>query len=501
MHSMSEATQEIEYDDAPQLPTTRTFFGHPWGLANLFGVEMWERFSFYGMQGIVLFYMYYAVTDGGLGIDKTLAASIVGAYGGSVYVACIIAAFISDKILGPERTLFFAAFIVMVGHIALAFIPGVAGLAVGFILIAIGSGGVKTCSQVLLGMLYSRRDPRRDGGFSIYYMGINIGAIGGPLITTYLWHTWGFHAGFGIAAVGMFFGLAQYVYSRKSSFGTIGSQVPNPLPGNQRLAVGLGFLMVVAVFVALVATGIIKVDWLSNIVTGVAFVAAVVLWCQMYFSSLVSPKEKSRLLGFIPLFISGVLFFAIFDQQYTVLAIYSDFRLDREVFGATVPPSLIQAINPIFIVLLAGVFSAMWSRLGERQWSTPVKFGVANIIIGISLFFFIPFAGGAANSTPLVAIVWILFMFTIAELLLSPVGNSVTTKVSPVAFPSRMMAIWQMAVAMGVALAGSLANYYNPEDAGVERSFFLNLGIVSIVLGVALLALARWVVRKFIDVR
>lgn len=499
---MSEVTKsELYEDNLPPEVSKKKFFGHPWGLANLFGVEMWERFSFYGMQGIVLLYMYYSMQDGGLGIEKAQAASIVGAYGGSVYVACVVAAFVADRVLGPERTLFYAAIIVMIGHIGLAVIPGVAGLAVGFVLIAIGSGGVKTCSQVVLGMLYSRQDPRRDGGFSIYYMGINIGAIFGPLLTTFMWKWGGFHWGFGIAAVGMFLGLTQYVLMRKQSLGPIGATVPNPLPPRQLILVCIGFVAVVATFSMLVVAGIIKVDWLSNIVTGIAFVSAVTLWSQMYFSNLVSQKERSRLIGFVPLFISGVLFFAIFDQQYTVLTIYADVRLDRVIFGWELPPSLVQSINPIFIVLLAGVFSAMWSKLGERQWSTAVKFGVANIIIGISLFFFIPFSGAGPNSTPLIAIVWILFMFTIAELLLSPVGNSVTTKVSPEAFPSRMMAVWQMAVAMGVALAGSLTSFYHPDDASAETNFFLILGVASVILGAFLLLISRWVLRKFIDIR
>ncbi|MDD7582724.1 peptide MFS transporter [Corynebacterium sp. 32222D000AT] len=479
----------------------RQFFGHPWGLANLFGVEMWERFSFYGMQALVLLYMYYSVADGGLEIPKAAATSIVGAYGGLVYMACLLASLVADRVLGAERTLYYSAIMVMLGHLALAFIPAVTGLAIGLVLIAVGSGGVKTTAQVVLGALYSRDDPRRDGGFSIFYMGVNIGALFGPLITTLLWGWQGFHWGFGIAAVGMFFGLVQYTLMRGSTIKEAGHEVPNPVSRQQLLAALSVLAVIVVVCVWLIASGVVKLEWLSNIVTVVAFLAAVTLWLQMYRSRLTTPQERGRLLGFIPMFVSGVLFFGIFQQQFTVLTIYSDMRLDRHIFGIEIPPSMVQLINPIFIVIFSSIFAFIWTKLGDRQWSTPTKFGIANVIIGVSLFFFLPFSGGGPNSTPMFAIIWILFLFTMGELLLSPVGNSLATKVAPEAFPSRMMAVWMMAVAMGTSLAGTLAGFYNPDDAGAENTFFITLGIVSIALGVVLLALAKWVVSKFATFR
>ena len=421
------------------------------GLANLFGVEMWERFSFYGMQALVLLYMHYSVSEGGLEIPKAAATSIVGAYGGLVYMACLLASLVADRVLGAERTLYYSAIMVMLGHLALAFIPAVTGLAIGLVLIAVGSGGVKTTAQVVLGALYSRDDPRRDGGSSIFYMGVNIGALFGPLITTLLWGWQGFHWGFGIAAVGMFFGLVQYTLMRGSTIKEAGHEVPNPV-SRQQLMMALAVLAVIVV---------------------------VCVW----------------------LIASGVLFFGIFQQQFTVLTIYSDMRLDRHIFGIEIPPSMVQLINPIFIVIFSSVFALIWTKLGDHQWSTPTKFGIANVIIGVSLFFFLPFSGGGPNSTPMFAIIWILFLFTMGELMLSPVGNSLAAKVAPEAFPSRMMAVWMMAVAMGTSLAGTLAGFYNPDDDGAENTFFITLGIVSIALGVSLLALAKWVVSKFATFR
>ncbi|MBV7294010.1 peptide MFS transporter [Corynebacterium sp. P5875] len=479
----------------------KTFFGQPWGLANLFGVEMWERFSFYGMQAILVYYMYFSVGEGGLGMDKAQATSIIGAYGGLVYMAALAAALVADRFLGSERTLFWSAVLVMLGHISLAVLPGVIGLAIGLIAIALGSGGVKTNASVVLGQLYSRTDTRRDAGFSIFYLGVNIGALAGPILTGWLRVTNGFHWGFGLAAVGMAVGLTQYMLMRGMTIGAAGHDVPNPLPSRKYPLWFGGAVVLVGACVLLVSTGTVKVQWLSNIVTVVALIAAVVLWCQMYFSPLTTATEKSRLIGFIPIFISGSLFFGIFQQQFTVIAIFSETRLNRTIFGVELAPETVQSINPAFIILFSVVFATVWTKLGDRQWSSPVKFGVANVIIGLSLFFFLPFAGGGPNSTPLYAIIWILFLFTMAELLLSPIGNSLATKLAPEAYPSRMFAVWMMSLATGTALAGSLAGYYHPEDASSERTFFIVIGVVSVILGVLLIAAKKWITAKFVDVR
>jgi len=189
----------------------RTRFGHPAGLVNLFGVELWERFSFYGMLTILGYYLYYSLTDGGLGLPKATATGIVGAYGGFVYLSTVLGGWVADRVLGMERTLFYGGVVVMCGHISLALIPGLTGVAVGTVLIGLGAGALKANASSLLGTLYDQGDPRRDGGFTLFYLGINIGAFAGPLITGLLQTRLGFHYGFGAAAVGMAFGLAQYV--------------------------------------------------------------------------------------------------------------------------------------------------------------------------------------------------------------------------------------------------------------------------------------------------
>jgi POT family proton-dependent oligopeptide transporter len=220
-------------------PAERTVFGHPIGLVNLFGVEMWERFSFYGMLTILAYYLYYSVTDGGLGMPQSTATGLVGAYGGLVYLSTVLGGWVADRLLGMERTVFYGGVVVMAGHIALALVPGLTGVGIGLVLVALGSGALKANASSLLGTLYDKGDARADGGFTLFYLGINLGAFVGPLITGLLQTRVGFHYGFGAAAVGMALGLAQYVVFRRN-LGEHGRHVPNPLPRN-RLPYTRGF--------------------------------------------------------------------------------------------------------------------------------------------------------------------------------------------------------------------------------------------------------------------
>nr|WP_157007215.1 peptide MFS transporter [Agromyces laixinhei] len=473
------------------------FFGQPRSLANVFGVEMWERFSFYGMQGILLIYLYYSVAEGGLGMEETAAAGIVGAYGGAVYLSTILGAWIADRLLGSERVLFYSAIVIMAGHIALALLPGFFGVGVGLILVAFGSGGLKANATSVVGTLYSEHDPRRDAGFSIFYLGINLGAFFGPILTGLLASTLGFHWGFGLAAVGMAIGLIQYSFGRKR-LPPEASVVPNPLPRDRiGLVIGCAAASVV-VIVVLVLTGLVNATNLVTWVVGAVIVAAVGYFVVILTSSRITSIERSRVFGFIPLFIASVAFWSLYQQQFTVLTIYSDKQLNRDLFGWEMPVSWVQSINPIFIIILSGVFAAIWTKLGDRQPSTPIKFALGTAIMGVAFLLFIPFAGGAANSTPLLAIIGILFVFTVAELLLSPVGLSVTTKLAPKVFHTQMVALFFLSVSLGTAISGQLATFYSSDT---EVVYFGVLGAIAIVLGIALAVGSRGVLKLMSGVR
>ncbi|ALG84865.1 peptide MFS transporter [Gordonia phthalatica] len=469
----------------------RGFFGHPRALGTLFGVEMWERFSFYGMQGILAYYLYYTASNGGLGFDEASATSIVGAYGGLVYLSTIVGSWISDRILGAERTLFYSAVIIMFGHIALALVPGVAGMGLGLILVAFGSGGLKSTATTMVGDLYAPEDLRRDAGFSVYYMGVNLGAFFGPLLTGWAQEHVGFHLGFGLAAIGMFLGLVQYSLSRKQ-FGVIGSTAPDPLPSSmygRAGAVAAGLIVVVTV---LSLTGVLTASNLSDVVVGITVVAAVGYFVIILTSRLITADERSRVVAFIPLFLASTVFWALFQQQFTTVAVYADKRLDRDLFGWTMPASWVQSINPVFIIVFAGVFAALWTALGSRQPSTPIKFALGTGIMGIAFLCFIPMSGGGPGSAPLLGLAGILLLFTIAELCLSPVGLSLSTKLAPKNFHTQMVALFYLSVALGTALAGTLAKYYDEEN---DVPYFLSIGLASIGVAVVL-AIASPYIRR-----
>lgn len=472
-------------------PVERTLFGHPIGLANLFGVELWERFSFYGMLTILGYYLYYSVTDGGLEMSKSTATGIVGAYGGLVYLSTVLGGWIADRLLGMERTVFYGGVVVMCGHIALAVLPGLAGVAGGLVLVALGSGALKANASSLLGTLYEKGDARCDGGFTLFYLGINLGAFIGPLITGLLQTRVGFHYGFGAAAVGMALGLTQYVVFRRN-LGEHGRTVPNPLPRSGISKIIGALVAVVVVIVVAFWTGLVKLSNLSQVTTGVIIAASVTYFVVMLTSSKVEAVERTRVRAFIPLFIANAVFWSLFQQIFTVLAVYSDERMNWSIFGWIAPSNWIGSIEPVWIILLSPVFAIMWTRLGNRAPTTPRKFAYGVIGMGVAFLLFLPMAGTTGKAVPALAVAGILAVFAISELLLSPIGLSVTTKLAPDAFRAQMMALYFFSVGLGTSMSGVLARYY---DAAHEFAYFGIIGAVAIVAGVVVFAIAPWISR------
>jgi len=478
-------------------PNEKTFFGQPRVLANLFGVELWERFSFYGMQGILLLYLYFPTDQGGLGISQDTAVGVVGAYGGLVYLSTIAGGWVADRLIGSERTLFYAAVLVMAGHIALSVLPGTLGVGVGLVLIAIGSGGVKANATSLVGTLYSEEDPRRDAGFSIFYLGINLGALLGPLLTGWLQTSYGFHIGFAAAAVGMAIGLIQYTIGRRQ-LSEAANEVPDPLPNQKRLWYALGIAAGAVIIAVLAVTSVLRATNLDQAVIIVILASTLAYFIVILTSRHVTAVERKRVIAFIPMFIASAAFWSLYQQQFTVLTVYSDYQLNRDIFGWTMPISWVQSINPVFIIILSGVFAAIWTKLGDRQPPTPLKFAAGTVVMGIAFLLFIPMASTQPNSAPLLGLIGVIFVFTIAELLLSPVGLSLATKLAPEAFKTQMVALFFLSVALGTALSGTLAQYYSTDT---QVPYFGILGGVAIVIGIALALMTPWLERLMGRVR
>jgi POT family proton-dependent oligopeptide transporter len=337
--------------------------------------------------------------------------------------------------------------------------------------------------------LYEKGDARCDGGFTLFYLGINLGAFIGPLITGLLQTRAGFHYGFGAAAVGMALGLAQYVTFRRN-LGTHGRNVPNPLPRN---AIGwvVGIVVVgIAVIAVAFATGLVKLANLSQVITGVIVAASATYFVVMLTSSKVAAVERTRVRAFIPLFIANAVFWSLFQQIFTVLAVYSDERMNWAIFGWTAPSNWIGSIEPVWIILLSPLFAIMWTRLGNRAPTTPRKFAYGVIGMGLAFLLFLPMSGTSGKAVPALLVVGIMAVFAVSELLLSPIGLSVTTKLAPEAFRAQMMALYFFSVGLGTSMSGVLARYYDPTD---EFGYFGIIGGVAIVAGLVVFVIAPWI--------
>jgi POT family proton-dependent oligopeptide transporter len=284
----------------------------------------------------------------------------------------------------------------------------------------------------------------------------------------------------------MFVGLVQYSIGRKN-LPEETHHVPHPLERSARVRYVAAAVVAVVVVTALVLAGVITAARLADIVVGVVVVASVVYFAVILSSRQITAVERSRVWSFVPMFIANAVFWSLYQQQFTVVEIYSDKRLDRMLFGWEMPVSWVQSINPVFIILLAPLFAALWTRWGSRQPSSPVKFGVATVVMGVAFLPFLLIPSGA-HAAPLLAIVGILLLFTIAELLISPVGLSLSTKLAPGRFHTQMVALYFLSVALGTAMAGKLAGYYDPTD---ETGYFLFIGLVAIAVGLVLLALTK----------
>ena len=478
--------------ETDEKPTGRTLFGHPIGLANLFGVELWERFSFYGMLTILAYYLYYSLTDGGLELPKATATGIVGAYGGLVYLSTVLGGWIADRVLGMERTVLYGGVVVMFGHIALAVIPGLAGVAVGLVLVALGSGALKANASSLLGTLYEKDDPRCDGGFTLFYLGHQPRCVHRP-------------ADHRPAAdpdrlpLGLR-GRGGRDGARPRAVRLLPQEPRRPRPHRAEpvAAQRIKWWIVVAVAVVVVVviafvTGLVKLANLSQVTTGVIIVASIAYFVVMLTSSKVEPVERTRVRAFIPLFIANAVFWSLFQQIFTVLAVYSDERMNWSIFGWTAPSSWIGSIEPVWIILLSPLFAIMWTRLGKRAPTTPRKFAYGVIGMGVAFLLFLPMAGTTGKAVPALLVFGILAVFAISELLLSPIGLSVTTKLAPEAFRAQMMALYFFSVGLGTSMSGVLAKYYDPAR---EFAYFGIIGAVAIVAGVVVFAIAPWISRE-----
>ena len=401
--------------------------GHPRGLSTLFFTEMWERFSYYGMRAFLILYMTTEVAKGGLGFDVAHAGSVYGTYTGSIWLATIGGGIVADRLLGAYRSVLWGGIIIALGHFTLAF-RDIGFFYAGLSLIVIGTGLLKPNATTTLGTLYAAEDTRRDAGFSIFYMGINLGAFIGPIIAGWLAQKIDWHAGFACAGFGMLFGVIQYVMGRDRLR-------PHPESAAAAAARPIGFT----------APAGPKAVGAAAASQGGAFTRA----------------EWMRMLAVCVFFVFAALFWGAYEQAASTLALFADQKVDRVLFGWSIPSSWNVSIQAMFVILLSPVAAWVWTRLGRREPSTPMKFSYGLLFVGLSFVLLLPAGIMAAGATaPLVSPLWLVaayFIQVCGELCLSPVGNSVVTKLAPARVVGMMMGVWFLSIAAGNKLAGYAA--------------------------------------------
>jgi POT family proton-dependent oligopeptide transporter len=501
----------VARDEAPpgiqEFTENRAFFGHPRGLSTLFFTEMWERFSYYGIRPLLILFMTAALTSGGFGYDRQTAAAIVGIYAACVYLAALPGGWIADRWLGLRRSIWYGGLFITAGHLAigLSAIFAQQVFFIGLILIVIGTGLLKPNISAIVGDLYPEGGSRRDAGFSIFYMGINIGALAAPLLTGYLGERVGWHYGFGIAGVGMLLGVLWYRFGAPSTLGPIGME-PSAGPEEQRRVRTISLIAgaVIAAIVLLASIGLVPIDpvRIAESMTAVILSMALLYFAYVFIAGGLNSDEKKRIGVIVVLFLFAVVFWSAFEQAPTSLNLFARDFTDRVVFGWEMPTLWLQSANSFFVITLAPVFAMIWIALGKRgrDPSSPAKFAFGLFFAGLGFLIMVMAANRviASGGTMLVSPWWLVasyLMQTIGELSLSPVGLSSMTKLSPRKFVGQMMGVWFMAAALGNLIAGLVGGNVDPENLQEMPELFFRTAM-SLFIATAVLALLIVPIRR-----
>lgn len=488
---------------APASPVDRGFFGQPRGLAVLFLTEMWERFSFYGMRALLVLYLVAPVTEGdppgpGLGMASGDAFAIYGSYNALVYLTPLIGGWIADKLWGARRSVLVGAFIIAAGHFSMA--TRVEALFwIGLLLIASGTGLLKPNISAIVGDLYGPNDDRRDAGFSLFYMGINLGAFLAPLVCGFLQIRYGWHVGFIAAGIGMCLGIVVYLLGQKW-LGQAGVAPGAPASTHERrraTQIAIAAVLATALVIAVDAIFLgFDIGDLTVMLTVVILVLPVVYFARILRAP-ITAIERSRVKAFILLFIAAAVFWGIYDQAGSTLSVFAERYTNRDAFGIEIPAAALQSINPIFIIIFAPIFAWMWMKLANRAPSLGAKFTIAMFGIGLSFIIMI-IPAMAADDGRMSSIWWLVSVYLVqtwAELLLSPTGLSATTQLAPAGYGSQMLALWFLAVSVGDSVAGQILRALDGASLALQFGVF---AASAVVMGIVMCFLIR-PLRRLMD--
>lgn len=465
------------------------FFGQPKGLQTLFVTEMWERMSYYGMRGLLVLFMTAAIAEGGLAIGTATAVAIYGLYTASVYFMGLPGGWIADRLIGSQKAIWYGGIVIMCGHIVLA-IPSDKTFFLGLILVVLGTGLLKPNISAVVGQLYSAKDERRDSGYAIYYMGINIGSFIGYTVCGYLYENQGIHWAFGASAIGMALGLVYFYYTRDRLMGA-GEKPAAPMSGGAQKkswTIIFVFLLGLSIVTTLMLMGLFSFDPIAaSKAVAVTFVCIFFIYFfWVYFMGNLKPVEKKGMWAFMLICVASTMFWSGFEQAGSSLNLFGQDFTNRMIGNFEIPTTWLQNVNPFFIITLTPFFAVFWIWLGKRM-ITPgygLKMGAGLIIMGLGFVVMI-FAADAASQGK-VAIFWLVmtyFLHTVGELVLSPISLSAVSKLSPPRFLGQMMGLFVLTYSMGNIVAGLLAGGFDPENVEQMPDLFKMIATFAIGVG------------------
>ncbi|MGI8554884.1 MAG: peptide MFS transporter [Pyrinomonadaceae bacterium] len=538
-------SSNVESIGNPDSRNDRSFFGHPWGLSTLFFTEMWERFSYYGMRAILFLYMTAKITDGGLGWTEKDAGPIFGLYAASVYFLPLIGGWLADRFIGAKRATFVGGVVIMLGHFALA-VPTTAFFYIGLILVAVGTGFLKSNISAMVGHLYSKEDIRRDAGFSVFYMGINLGAFFSPLVCGYLAQSDSFkniiggygispesswHFGFAAAGVGMFLGLVQYVLGARNLKGIGEPPIENKVETKVESQTSSTYIaqmigLVVITILAVIILGLVGGSIFTTLPTaddnivsifGLAlnislilkyFLIPIVVIAGLLAVLLTGMQDKltaddwKRIGVIMILFTFSTMFWMGFEQASTSLNAFAAKLTITKIGSWDFAPSYLQSVNALLIIIFAPIVGWVWLKMGNRQPSDSIKFAIGLFFGGLG-FIVVAYASSLLGADPennmagRVTFWWLVLVYfchTIGELCLSPVGLSSMTKLAPTKMVSLMLGVWFLSISLGNYIAGQVAGEFKA-DSAILTGIFSKVAMFMIGAGVVL-ALISPLVKK-----
>ncbi|MDY6467356.1 peptide MFS transporter [Acinetobacter faecalis] len=493
----------------------QAFYGHPKPLRGLFFTELWERFSFYGIRPLLILYMSAMTINGGLGLDLPTASAIVGLFAGSMYLMTVFGGWVADNWLGQARAVWYGSIIMALGHLSIALTAFSSNFFFyfGLVLIVLGSGLFKTCISVIVGTLYEAKDSRRDAGFSIFYMGINLGSFVAPLITGFLIKDYGWHLGFGVGGLGMLIALVIFrsiavpEITEFSTVKTIDNSWKQATNQNRHAPkIVMGFLAICAAVIALTATGIITINPVEIVtyLTVIICITIIGYFAYLLLFSKTTVKEKQKLVICFILLIIAALFWSAFEQSATSLNLFANDFTNKYVFGYEVPAVWFQSINPLFVIIFAPIMAWLWVKLGKanKDPSYISKFIIA-LVLAASGFGLMALASYSVISSggALVSPWWLISTFlllTLGELCLSPVGLSTMTKLAPSVIRGQVMGLWFTASALGNLMAGLIGGHVSQDSLQDLPNLFIRC-VVALMIGAIVLLIIKKPILKLIS--